>query len=49
MCIMCAHFSEAAAAGEATTAVVFSMTVAAVDCMLLAVRWLWYDHFLTHG
>lgn len=48
MCIMYAHFNKATAAGEGTAAVLFSMSIAAVDVVLLAVRWLWYDHFSTH-
>ncbi|KAL3144765.1 hypothetical protein ABBQ38_001880 [Trebouxia sp. C0009 RCD-2024] len=52
MCIVYAHFSEAAVAGEGegegNTAVIFSMAIAAVDIVLLAVRWLWYQHFMTH-
>ena len=48
MCIMYAHFNEATGASEGTAAVVFSMSIAAVDVVLLAVRWLWYEHFLTH-
>ena len=49
VCIVYAHFSEAAVAGESNTAVVFSMGIAAVDIVLLALRWLWYDHFLSYG
>ena len=49
MCIMYAHFNKATAAGEGTAAVLFSMSIAAVDVVLLAVRWLWYEHFFTHG
>jgi len=49
MCIVYAHFSEAAVAGESNAAVIFSMGIAAVDIVLLALRWLWYDHFVSHG
>ena len=49
MCIMYAHFNKATAAGEGTVAVVLSISIAAVDVILLAVRWLWYEHFLMHG
>ena len=48
MCIMYAHFNKATASGEGSTAVVFSMSIAAVDVVLLAVRWLWYEHFFMH-
>ncbi|KAL0023379.1 hypothetical protein WJX79_000175 [Trebouxia sp. C0005] len=49
MCIVYAHFSEAAVAGESNAAVIFSMGIAAVDIVLLALRWLWYEHFVSHG
>ena len=49
MCIVYAHFSEAAVAGESNAAVIFSMGIAAVDIVLLALRWLCYDHFVSHG
>ena len=48
MCIMYAHFSEAIVASEGSAAVIFSMSIAAVDVILLAARWLWYEHFFTH-
>lgn len=49
MCIVYAHFSEAAVAGESNAAVIFSMGIAAVDIVLLALRWLWYEHFVSYG
>lgn len=49
MCIVYAHFSEAAVAGESNAAVIFSMGIAAVDIVLLALRWLWYEHFVSQG
>ena len=49
MCIVYVHFSEAAVAGESNAAVMFSMAIAAVDILLLALRWLWYDHFVSSG
>ncbi|DBA75798.1 hypothetical protein WJX77_002902 [Trebouxia sp. C0004] len=49
MCIVYAHFSEAAVAGESNAAVIFSMGIAVVDIVLLALRWLWYDQFVSYG
>ena len=49
MCIVYAHFSEAAGTGESNTAVMFSMVIATVDVILLALRWLWYEHFAEYG
>ncbi len=49
MCIVYVHFSEAAVAGESNAAVIFSMSIAAVDIVLLALRWLWYEHFMSYG
>lgn len=49
MCIVYAYFSEAAVAGESQAAVVASMFIAAVDIALLALRWLWYEQYITHG
>ena len=41
MCIVYAYFSEAAVAGESQAAIVVSMAIAAIDILLLALRWLW--------
>jgi hypothetical protein len=41
MCIVYAYFSEAAVAGESQAAIVVSMCIAAIDIVLLALRWLW--------
>ena len=49
MCIVYAHFSEAAVAGESNAAVMFSMLIAAVDIVLLAMRWLWCEQFAVYG
>lgn len=52
MCIVYAYFSEAAVAGESQAAIVVSMCIAAVDILLLALRWLWWvgvGGALAHG
>lgn len=41
MCIVYAYFSDAAVGGENRAAVGVSMAIAAVDILLLALRWLW--------
>lgn len=49
MCIVYAYFSEAAVAGESQAAIVVSMCIAAIDIVLLALRWLWYEQYITYG
>lgn len=49
MCIVYAYFSEAAVAGESQAAIAVSMCIAAVDIALLALRWLWYEQYITYG
>lgn len=41
MCIVYAYFSRAAASSESLTAVLLCMAVAALDILLLVMRWLW--------
>jgi hypothetical protein len=42
MCIVYAYFSKASAHNESITAVLLCMGVAALDILLLLMRWLWY-------
>eukprot|EP00887_Chlorella_sp_A99_P000529 scaffold17.g529.t1 len=49
MCIVYAYFSEAAVGGESQAAIVVSMCIAAIDIVLLALRWLWYEQYITAG
>lgn len=49
MCIVYAHFSDAAVAGKSHAAVIFSMAIAGVDIMLLMLRWLWRERFVSYG
>lgn len=49
MCIVYAYFSEAATASENQLAVLLSMGIACVDIILLALRWLFYEHHLHCG
>ncbi|KAI3431605.1 hypothetical protein D9Q98_004655 [Chlorella vulgaris] len=49
MTIVYAYFSEAAVAGESQAAIVVSMCIAAIDIALLALRWLWYEQYITYG
>lgn len=48
MCIVYAHFSDVAIAGEGHRAVLFSMVIAGVDIMLLLLRWLWRESFVPY-
>ena len=36
-------------AGESQAAIVVSMCIAGVDIALLALRWLWYEQYITYG
>ena len=49
MCIAYGHFSQGAVAGESNAVVMFSMLIAAVDIVLLAMRWLWCEQFALYG
>ena len=48
MCIVYAHFSEAGVGGETNAAVLFSMAIAGVDIVLLLLRWLWHERFVSY-
>lgn len=48
MCIVYAHFSEAAVGGESKAALLFSMAIAGVDIVLLMLRWLWHERFVSY-
>jgi Kef-type K+ transport system membrane component KefB len=47
MCIVYAYFSKAAGPHESITAVLLCMAVAAFDILLLLLRWLWCDPFIS--
>lgn len=49
MGIVYAYFSEASSVGESHIAVVLSMGIAAIDIVLLALRWVWYDSYVVYG
>ncbi|KAI7838043.1 hypothetical protein COHA_008127 [Chlorella ohadii] len=40
---------DSAVAGESQAAIVVSMCIAAIDIVLLALRWLWYEQYITYG
>lgn len=48
MCIVYAHFSEAAVGSETNAAVMFSIAIAGVDIVLLLLRWLWHERFVSY-
>lgn len=49
MCIVYAYFSKAAAAGESVAAVLLCMGVAVFDVLLLAMRWLCFEQYVSYG
>lgn len=49
MCIVYVYFSKAAVAGESLLAVTLCMGVAAFDIVLLVMRWLWFEQYITYG
>lgn len=49
MVIVYVYFSKTAAAGESMVAILLCMGVAGLDILLMAMRWLWFDHYITYG
>lgn len=49
MVIVYVYFSKSAAAGESMVAILLCMGVAGLDILLMALRWLWFDHYIAYG
>lgn len=49
MVIVYVYFSRTAAAGESMVAILLCMGVAGLDILLMALRWLWFDHYVAYG
>ena len=49
MVIVYVYFSKTTAAGESMVAIMLCMGVAGLDILLMALRWLWFDHYVAYG
>lgn len=49
MVIVYVYFSKTTAAGESMVAIMLCMGVAGLDILLMALRWLWFDHYIAYG
>jgi hypothetical protein len=49
MVIVYVYFSKSAAAGESMVAILLCVGVAGLDILLMALRCLWFDHYIAYG